>query len=195
MKDKLTPQQRYYQRNKEALRAKARAKNKEPERKEKLKAYREANRERQREYNKEYYKENRDRLLGEASQYYENNRDKKIAYQGEYSKRRMKEDSVFKLTAYMRSRVRNAIYNGFSSKRCRTFDLVGCNPLELKEHLESQFTRGMNWKNYGKWHVDHIRPCASFNLTLDEQQRKCFHYSNLQPLWAEDNIRKSDNYE
>ena len=195
MTDNLTPQQRYYQKNKAALQEKARAKYREPERHAKVQAYRDKNKSRQREYCKEYYKENREKLLDAAKQYYEDNREKKIAYQGEYSKRRMKEDPVFKLTAYMRSRVRHAIYNGFASKKCGTFDLVGCEPLELKECLESQFTDGMTWENYGKWHVDHIKPCSSFDLTLDEEQRKCFHHSNLQPLWAEDNIRKSDNYE
>jgi len=53
----------------------------------------------------------------------------------------------------------------------------------------------MTWKNYGEWHVDHIKPCAKFNLIIDKEQKRCFHYSNLQPLWAKDNIKKSDNYE
>jgi hypothetical protein len=58
--------------------------------------------------------------------------------------------------------------------------------------LEKQFTKGMNWKNYGKWHIDHIKPCASFDLSLEHEQKLCFHFTNLQPLWAKDNIRKSD---
>jgi hypothetical protein len=63
---------------------------------------------------------------------------------------------------------------------------------QLRQHLEAQFTDGMSWDNYGRdgWHIDHIRPCASFDLTDPEQQRQCFHYTNLQPLWAADNIRK-----
>ena len=187
--------QKYRDANADKINEKARAKSREPERRAKVQAYRDKNKSRQQEYCKEYYSKNRDHLLDSASRYYENNRDKKIAYQGEYSKRRMKEDPVFKLTCYMRSRVRNVIYNQFASKKCSTFKLVGCNPTDLKTHLESQFTEGMTWDNYGKWHVDHIKPCASFNLALDSDQTECFHYSNLQPLWAEDNIRKSDNYE
>jgi len=69
-------------------------------------------------------------------------------------------------------------------------DLLGCTVEELRAHLEKQFKRGMSWSNYGRWHIDHIRPCASFDLTDPEQQRICFHYSNLQPLWAEENMRK-----
>ena len=59
-------------------------------------------------------------------------------------------------------------------------------------HLEAQFKPGMTWDNYGLkgWHVDHIRPCASFDLRDPEQQRRCFHYTNLQPLWAEENLKK-----
>jgi hypothetical protein len=48
----------------------------------------------------------------------------------------------------------------------------------------------MNWENQGEWHIDHILPCASFDLTKEEEQRKCFHYTNLQPLWAKDNMIK-----
>ena len=74
---------------------------------------------------------------------------------------------------------------------------MGCTTDELVAHLEKQFTPGMTWDNwaYRGWHIDHIRPCASFDLADPEQQRECFHYTNLQPLWAVDNMRKSDNWE
>ena len=68
--------------------------------------------------------------------------------------------------------------------------LCGCSLEKLKQHLESQFTEGMTWDNKGDWHVDHIKPCASFDLTNPEEQKKCFHYTNLQPLWALDNMKK-----
>jgi hypothetical protein len=76
-----------------------------------------------------------------------------------------------------------------------SLELIGCNKNELKIHLELQFTEGMCWDNYGinGWHIDHIIPCASFDLSKKEDQRKCFHYSNLQPLWAKDNLRKGDS--
>ncbi len=77
-----------------------------------------------------------------------------------------------------------------SKKHGNTMELTGCTTELLMTYIESKFTDGMNWENYGKWHIDHIVPCASFDLENPEEQKKCFHWSNLQPLWAEDNIRK-----
>ena len=73
-------------------------------------------------------------------------------------------------------------------------ELIGCEPSELREHIEQQFQPGMTWDNHSidGWHIDHILPCSSFDLTDKEQQKKCFHYTNLQPLWAKDNLSKSD---
>jgi 5-methylcytosine-specific restriction endonuclease McrA len=68
--------------------------------------------------------------------------------------------------------------------------LVGITPKELKEHLEKQFFQGMSWGNYGEWHIDHIIPLSSAK-TEDEIYKLC-HYTNLQPLWAEDNLRKGN---
>ena len=58
------------------------------------------------------------------------------------------------------------------------------------KHIEKQFKPGMSWENHGKWHIDHVKPCASFDLTQSEQQKACFSYLNMQPLWAIDNIKK-----
>lgn len=82
-------------------------------------------------------------------------------------------------------------------KSARTMDLTGCTITELRQHLEAQFVDGMDWDNYGRngWHIDHIRPCASFDLADPDQQRQCFHYSNLQPLWEADNIRKGAKWQ
>jgi hypothetical protein len=72
--------------------------------------------------------------------------------------------------------------------------LLGCTIPELRAHLQSQFKQGMSWENAGEWEIDHIRPCASFDLSIPEQQQQCFHFSNLQPLWKADNREKRDRY-
>lgn len=110
-----------------------------------------------------------------------------------YKKERLKNDLNFRLTENLRSRLYKAL-KGFSKSKS-TKELIGCSIEELKIHIESQFTKGMTWENYGKWHIDHIKPCSLFNLTLKEEQEKCFHFTNLQPLWEEDNLRKSNKYE
>jgi len=146
-------------------------------------------------YHRDYYQRNKEKLLAKSNQYYKENTEAVKARSNQYYKMKMATDPLFKLTQYMRSRVRNAIHKNIGTKRDRTFELVGCSAEQLKLKLESQFTEGMTWENYGEWHVDHIRPCNSFDLSLDKEQKICFNYTNLQPLWAADNIRKSDNYE
>lgn len=90
----------------------------------------------------------------------------------------------------LRSRISNALKG--SRKSDHTIDLLGCSIEFLKGWLEKQFSCGMTWENYSRngWHVDHIWPCSNFDLTDPEQQKVCFHYTNLQPLWAIDNIKK-----
>ncbi len=75
-------------------------------------------------------------------------------------------------------------------KSSKSVSLLGCSPLYLRKWIESQFTQGMTWDNI---HVDHMMPCASFNLIDSDEQTRCFHYTNLQPLLAEDNLKKSDS--
>lgn len=82
-------------------------------------------------------------------------------------------------------------------KTCRKASAVrdlGCTIAELRQHLEVQFKPGMTWENHGTWHIDHIRPLASFDLVDPEQQRLACHYTNLQPLWAEENLSKGSSY-
>ncbi len=97
----------------------------------------------------------------------------------------------------MECNLRKRIYNAISQKRCngavksaKTIELLGTSIDTVYKHLEAQFKDGMTWENYGKWHVDHILPCSSFDLTKPEEQLKCFNYKNLQPLWAIDNLKK-----
>lgn len=105
-------------------------------------------------------------------------------------------DPEFSLKNNLSNRIRRAIKSGDGSKSLSSAELLGCSIAEARAHIESQFTDGMTWENHGLhgWHIDHIKPCASYDLTLDEEQKKCFNYSNLQPLWALDNLKKSDDY-
>ena len=93
-----------------------------------------------------------------------------------------------RVTENLRRRMR-AVLEG-TNKSDSTLNLIGCSPEELKEYIESLWTEGMSWENYGDWHIDHKKPCASFDLLKEAEQRECFHYTNLQPMWAEENLRK-----
>lgn len=155
----------------------------------------------QKGYGKVYYQQNREKCKEYGKVYYEQNREKRMEYQKTYSKQnrdkrriyernKRKTNINFKLKRNLSRRVLHAL-NG-ESKSKNTMDLIGCSADFLKKHLENQFQPGMSWNNYGRngWHVDHIVPCASFDLDDPKQQQKCFHYTNLQPLWAKDNMSK-----
>lgn len=110
-----------------------------------------------------------------------------------YRKKRMAEDPSFKLTVHLRSRLRHAIKN--NSKKGSAVKLLGCTVDELRIYLESKFITGMSWSNWSfrGWHVDHIKPLASFDLTDPIQLAEACHYTNLQPLWWRENIQKGDS--
>lgn len=142
-----------------------------------MKMYRANNKEKIRKRQKEYYRENREYVIEKSKQYH-------------YW--RLENDLEFKIFQRCRSRLYNAV-KGYS-KSARTHELIGCSIEYLLEHLENQFRDGMTWDNYGDWHIDHIKPCALFDFENEADQRECFNYRNLQPLWAEENYRKSDKY-
>jgi|TARA_R110002110_G_scaffold248495_2_gene464657 hypothetical protein len=107
-----------------------------------------------------------------------------------YKKRASKD--TFKIENALRRRLHHTVTMKGHTKSKKTLDLLGCSSKFLKTHLENQFTEGMSWDNYGEWHIDHIIPCSSFDLSIPEHQQKCFDYMNLQPLWAIDNLKKGD---
>ena len=106
------------------------------------------------------------------------------------NKKRYYEDINYRMSKILRSRIKTALKNNFKiSSAVRD---LGCSIEELKKHLESKFQTGMTWENWGLngWHIDHIKPLCSFNLSNIEEFKKACHYTNLQPLWAKDNIAK-----
>lgn len=107
-----------------------------------------------------------------------------------YVKQRIKRDPNFALKILLRARLQNALKASNAKKLCKTLDLIGCSINELKEYIQSKFQPGMTWENRGikTWNLDHLIPCSSFDLTKIEEQRKCFHFTNLYPRWATTDI-------
>lgn len=99
----------------------------------------------------------------------------------------------YRILESLRGRVRSALKGTAKSKR--TLELLGCSVDSFRIYIESKFETGMTWSNYGKngWELDHIIPCAIFDLTKPEHQQRCFHFSNLQPLWRSDNLKKGNS--
>jgi hypothetical protein len=107
---------------------------------------------------------------------------------------RKKDDPNWLLRKNLAGRVREAVKKQYSKKAYKSMELIGCTIQELRDHLESQFTEGMTWDNMGRggWHIDHIIPCAFFDLSKPSHQKVCFNWQNLQPLWESDNCAKGD---
>ena len=151
----------------------------------------------QRVYKRTRY--NEDPIYREYRKQYNNNfwhncddavKEKMEANRKEYQQNRQKNDLNFKIRITLTSRIKEAVKKAKTEKCDKSVALLGCSIEHVRYHLEKQFTKGMSWENHGDWHIDHIKPCASFDLTDESQQRECFHYSNLQPLWARDNLSK-----
>ena len=148
---------------------------------------------------KQYRQKNKEKINTQSKQWYHNNKEKRKQYLlfnkekiNQSINNKYKTNINFKIRRCLASRMYQSLKN--NSKSTHTMKLIGCTVDHLKKHLQRKFTKGMSWSNYGRWHIDHIRPCASFDLSKPEQQRECFHYTNLQPLWAEDNFSKNDKY-
>ena len=166
--------------------------------KEEIKKYFEAHREDIREYHKDYHKAHKEEVKKYREEHKEERKDyRKFYYEAHkeerknYRNNRRKTDPSYVLTESLRKRTHDALKG--ICKSAHTMELLGCTIEGLWSHLEKQFEYGMNRENYTYhgWHVDHIIPCAAFDLADPDQQKICFHFSNLQPLWANDNLRKS----
>ena len=206
----------YYKKNRERLLNRAKKNhlgNRERNRK-RFKKYYIENKEKMSQDSKEYYIENKEeiskqqktryqengeRIREERKQYCKKNKDRIKQYahidkpnRNRKRRQKYKTDIKYKIEIILRSRLTKALIDKI--KKETTFTLLGCSIEYLKSHIEKRFKPGMSWANYNHntWHLDHILPCASFDLSDINQQRQCFHYSNLQPLWAKENMIKRD---
>jgi len=165
----------------------------------KRKLYRIENKDKVKESVKKSYYKNRDKILLSKTKYNNINRNIINDKMKQYSKNnrkiinkrkreRIKNDIRYRIELNLRTRLRRLVKN-----KNNTFnELLSCSGDQFIKYLESKFKPGMSWNNYGYrgWHIDHIIPCASFNLEDENQQKECFHYANLQPLWWIENIKK-----
>ena len=194
---------KYYEANKETYkeRAKQYYEANIEKKKEYSKEYRQANKENIKENSKQYKEANKEKIKENSKQYYEANKEKKKEYKEankekikevmrKYTKQRRKVDSLFKMKCNLRKRTYSAFKTKGYKKTSQTQEMLGVDWEVCKAHIERQFTKGMNWSNYGEWQIDHIIPLAS--AKNEKELRKLCHYRNLQPLWAVDNLNKSD---
>lgn len=170
-----------------------------------IKEYRKKNREEIKEYQKEYHERKKDeikecqknyyckyrkRINAKKKAYKDKNRDRWKKYNREYVKNKYQNDPQMMIAARLRARIYAAITRKNIKKQYHLNEVLGCTIKELKIHLEKQFKEGMTWNNYGAWHIDHIIPCSAFDLTDIKEQKRCFHFTNLQPLTKEANLKK-----
>lgn len=159
-----------------------------------------------RQQKKDYYEKNKDQILARAKTGYEKNRTKKIVYATEYQRKNSKKIYQRNKVALdqkiinspwlsMHLRLRAGISyalrrTGSSQKPSRTMDIIGCTHAQLKAHIEKQFLKGMTWENRDQWHIDHITPISK--AICEQDVLALYHFTNLRPMWAADNIRKSN---
>lgn len=157
-----------------------------------------------REYKRHYASKNASSISERSRAYYVKNKERirlsckayRQRHRGKVNERnRMKRlnDKQFAIASRLRHRVYLAVRSASARKHGRTLEMAGCTTQFLCEWLESQFAEGMSWGNMGEWHIDHIIPCAAFDLADSHQQLVAFHYTNLRPLWGKENAAKRDN--
>ena len=202
MKEQLTTEElskkekarAYYQAYREANREKAKAYN-AAYREKKGKQWYNSNKERLNVYNKNWITANKEAIKKQGKAYREANKEilraRRLERRSEwntYYSNKLKTDDLFKLKHNIRNHTKRTFKRIGKNNPTDTLTLLGCSWEEAKAHIESKFVEGMSWSNHGEWHIDHIIPIAS--ATTIEEVAKLNHISNLQPLWALDNLRK-----
>jgi hypothetical protein len=152
------------------------------------------NREKRLQYFSDWQKDNRDHLNEYHQKWREKNIDKHREYKRKYEKHRKDTDPLYRLVSNFRTAIYTVLKESNVDKYGHYFDILQYTPDELINRLELQFKDDMSWENYGEWHVDHIKPISSFDIKEigDDEFIKCWSLENLQPLWGDENIRKSN---
>ena len=155
---------------------------------------RKKNKDRMTKYNKQYWIHTKEQQTERHKEWKKANREHINKYSREYKrvweKKQRETNPSFKILKNLRCRLYKAVTSQNVTKCGSTLDLIGCSIDFLKGYLAGKFEQGMTWENYGEWHIDHRIPCASFDFTQESEQKKCFHYTNLQPMWGSENISK-----
>ena len=159
------------------------------------------NPEKAKENNANWYAENSEKVKQDMAKWYAENAEKSKENNAKWRANNPEKFKEQKKRERKRpeNKLRSAVYKAFKrigqNKPTNTLKLLRCTWEEAKAHFESLFLEGMTWENYGEWHIDHIRPVASFSGASEEELKQMNHISNLQPLWAIDNIKKGDKWE
>lgn len=178
------------------------------------KKYREENKTKETIRHKNFYKKNSEKILCANKKYYSENKCKIRAKHREYylstyknhisknrnkintgDRKRRKENINVRIKSILKGRLAYSLRRNSGQKNKTTLEFLGCSIIEFKKYIESKFDNRMSWENHGyyTWHIDHIIPISKFDLTNLEECAKCFHYSNMQPLWWTDNLKKSNH--
>ena len=208
----------YKEKNKERIKKQGKEYRNRPEvkkrKKERSKAWYAANP----DYNNYYYNTNKDTILPKQRAYHQEHKEERNKKQREYNKKnwdstgrekdrirkkkKYDEDAQYRLKSQLRHRLWMALKAQNASKNKKTMEYLGCSVEHYYKHMESQFRDGMNWENMGTkpdgtpgWQRDERKPCAEFDFTNEEEIHMCFHYTNLQPLWKEENQDKGDKFD
>ena len=158
------------------------------------KKWRDSNKEYLSNKSKTWYENNKEHRKQYLKEYREKNVDKIRQIKRDYERNRKARDPLYKLINNFRTAIYQVLKENNINKNGHYFEILKYTPEDLISHLETKFTNGMTWDNYGEWHVDHVKPISSYIILEigDDEFMKCWSLNNLQPLWGKENISKSN---